>query len=48
MKKRIYEKPATCTIALRHQQHLLAGSSQESPRPTASFMSNPGIDDTEE
>ena len=47
MNKKTYKKPATRTVALHHQQHLLTAT-ETSPRPSASFMSNTGIGDTDD
>ena len=47
MKKIVYKKPATRTIALLQQCQLL-NNSQTVVGPTAKFMSNPRISDSDE
>jgi len=44
MNKKLYRQPATLVVALRQQHDLLVNSSD---RPTATFMSNPDISETD-
>lgn len=44
MNKKQYRQPATLVVALRQQHDLLVNSND---RPTATFMSNPDISETD-
>jgi len=41
--RKVYEKPTAHILVIEPQKHLLAGSG-----PSATFMSNPGISDTDD
>lgn len=47
--KHSYQHPEMHIINLQHQNHLLAGSGEQpAGGPSANFMSNPGIGETDE
>lgn len=44
MNKKSYQRPTARIVTLQHQSHILSASDgQAAGRPSASFMSNPGI-----
>lgn len=46
MNKKAYQQPDILVVAIKQQAPLL--STSDSNHPSATFMSNPGIDDEEE
>jgi hypothetical protein len=47
MNKKQYMKPESFTVILHHRQSLLDGTAQTPSGPSATFMNNPSISETD-